>query len=196
MRITPLTEMWIYAILLCSHHSIFSELWLIFLEVLVTLIQVFFVQSVVSHLGSKIKFIQSQLTTRFPSFWTADLSLWNTFVSAHKSARMLMTEIPTKDLLSQQRKTDKKRRDRLFLCGPPLKSFQVSLVKTALHVVSATKKSAVSCVNPRNGQVACCKSGARTPARLLVSSLGMFSWQVETGRLRRESARFTLQCCR
>ncbi len=42
IRMTPLIQMWIYAILLCSHNSISSELWLIFLEVLVTLIQVFF----------------------------------------------------------------------------------------------------------------------------------------------------------
>ncbi len=39
---TPFTPMWIYAILLYSHYSISSKLWFIFLEVLVTLIQVFF----------------------------------------------------------------------------------------------------------------------------------------------------------
>ena len=39
---TPLTPVWIYTILLCGHYSISSKLWFTFLEVLVTLIQVFF----------------------------------------------------------------------------------------------------------------------------------------------------------
>ncbi len=81
---TPLTPMWIYAILLCSHHSISSKLWFTFLEVPVILIQVFFCTKCcfTSWFKDKIHLITINHIW-FPSLWTADLSLWNTFVLRH-----------------------------------------------------------------------------------------------------------------